>query len=172
MTAWAKRTVTEALRPLPLVSGLIADAFRSREELAAENLLLRQQLIVASRKVKQPKFRPWERGLFVFLASKLRHWRGATLLVKPDGCGSIGVHSRAPKSVRLLIPLEFQEPEGKEPNVSIEFNEELVLTKRARPPCASCSSRTHDPHLLTSASVHSRSPWRASGEDHIATNVD
>lgn len=82
--AWAKRTVTEALRPLPMISGLIEDAFRSREELLEENLLLRQQLIVASRKLKQAKFRPWERGLLVLLASKLPRWREATLLVKPD----------------------------------------------------------------------------------------
>ncbi len=33
LAAWAKRTVTGALRPLPLVSGLIEDAFRTREEL-------------------------------------------------------------------------------------------------------------------------------------------
>ena len=84
LTAWANRTATEALRPFPTVSWLIEDASRSREELVAENLLLRQQLIVASRKVKQPKFRPHERGLFVLLASKLRHWQSATLLVKPD----------------------------------------------------------------------------------------
>ena len=50
----------------------------------AENLLLRQQLLVASRKVKQAKFRPWERGLVVLLASRLGRWRQATLLVKPD----------------------------------------------------------------------------------------
>jgi len=79
-----KRTVTEALRPLPMISGLVEDAFRSREELPAENLLLRQQLLVASRKVKQAKTRPWERGLFVVLASQLPRWREATLLVKPD----------------------------------------------------------------------------------------
>jgi hypothetical protein len=67
-----------------MLSGLIDDAFRSRDELLAENLLLRQQLIVASRKVKQAKFRSWERGLFVLMASKLPRWREATLLVKPD----------------------------------------------------------------------------------------
>ncbi len=47
LAAWAMRTVTEAMRPLPLVSGLIEDALRSREELLAENLLLlRQRLVV------------------------------------------------------------------------------------------------------------------------------
>jgi hypothetical protein len=67
-----------------MISGLIEDAFRSREELPAENLLLRQQLLVASRKVKQAKSYPWERGLLVVLASRLHGWREATLLVKPD----------------------------------------------------------------------------------------
>ncbi len=55
LAARAKRTVTEALRPLAVVSGLIEDAFRTGEELVAESLPLRQQLIVASRQVKQPK---------------------------------------------------------------------------------------------------------------------
>ncbi len=60
---------------------LIEDALRSREELSAEKPLLRQQLVVASRKVKRPRLRPLERGAFVLLASKLRHWREETLLV-------------------------------------------------------------------------------------------
>jgi putative transposase len=49
-----------------------------------ENALLRQQLIVASRKVKRPIFRPLERGFVVLLASLLPHWRNALLLVKPE----------------------------------------------------------------------------------------
>ena len=52
----------EALPPAPMVRGPIHDLLRSRSELLAENVLLRQQLIVASRKVKQPAFRP----LFAF----------------------------------------------------------------------------------------------------------
>ena len=84
LAAWARRTVAKVLRPLPLVSGIVGDAFRSKDELVTENLLLREQLTVASRKGKQAKFRPWERGLFVLLASRLRRWREATLLVKPE----------------------------------------------------------------------------------------
>ena len=49
-----------------------------------ENALLRQQLIVASRRVKRPIFRPHERGFVVLLASLLLHWRNALLLVKPE----------------------------------------------------------------------------------------
>ena len=52
-----KSAFREAARPLPLVAGFAADLTRSRRQLLAENTLLRQQLIVASRKVKRPAFR-------------------------------------------------------------------------------------------------------------------
>ena len=67
-----------------MFAGLIADVARSRTELLLENALLRQQLIVASRKVKRPIFRAHERGFVVLLARLLPHWRNALLLVKPD----------------------------------------------------------------------------------------
>ena len=73
----------EAIRPLPVVVGLLRDLPRSREQLIAENALLRQQLIVASRKVKRPVFKPHERGLMVLLSRIVRGWRDAVLLVKP-----------------------------------------------------------------------------------------
>ncbi len=47
-----------------------------------ENLLLTQQLLVASRQVKQPKLRPWERCPLVVLESRFGHWREATLLAR------------------------------------------------------------------------------------------
>ena len=74
----------QATRPLPLVAGLALDLTRSRKELLAENTLLRQQLIVASRKVKRPAFRSGERGLLLLLAGLVPRWRDAVLLVKPD----------------------------------------------------------------------------------------
>jgi transposase InsO family protein len=67
-----------------LVTGFVQDVFRSPDELRAENAALRQQLIVASRRVKRPVLRPWERGLLVVLASRLRNWRNTILLVKPE----------------------------------------------------------------------------------------
>ena len=76
--------VREASRPLPMLGGLLADVTRTRQELLMENALLRQQLIVASRKTKRPMFKPYERGLVVLLASLLSRWRDALLLVKPD----------------------------------------------------------------------------------------
>ena len=84
VVTWAKETLTEAFRPLPVITGLVGALVLSREELVAENMMLRQQLIVASRKVKKPCFRLHERGVLVFLSSVVRRWREAILLVKPD----------------------------------------------------------------------------------------
>ena len=80
----AKSALREATRPLPLVAGFAVDLGRSRQQLIAENTLLRQQLIVASRKVKRPPFRPHERSLLVLLSRLVHNWRNAVLLVKPD----------------------------------------------------------------------------------------
>ena len=79
-----KRLLHESMRPLPVVVGLLRDLTRSRDQLIAENALLRQQLIVASRKVKRPVFKPHERGLMVLLSRIVRGWRDAVLLVKPE----------------------------------------------------------------------------------------
>ena len=63
---------------------VVTDLARSKPQLVAENLLLRQQLIVLQRSVKRPRFTPAERGLFVLLASKLQSWKEALLIVKPE----------------------------------------------------------------------------------------
>ena len=61
----------------------VADFARSKPQLLAENLLLRQQLIVLNRSVKRPHFTAPERGLFVLLASKLQSWKDALLIIQP-----------------------------------------------------------------------------------------
>jgi hypothetical protein len=67
---YAVTAVREALRPrrCPVACDLATDLFRSRVESTAENVLLRQQLIVAARKVKRPVFRRHERTLITALA--------------------------------------------------------------------------------------------------------
>ena len=67
-----KTALREAARPLPRVAGFAMDLTRSSRELLAENTLLLKQLIVASRKVKRPVFRPHERGLLVLLVRLAR----------------------------------------------------------------------------------------------------
>jgi transposase InsO family protein len=57
---------------------------KSKPELIVENAFLRQQLIVVTRHAKPPKLTPKDRGLLVLLASRVREWKNALLIVKPD----------------------------------------------------------------------------------------
>jgi len=59
------------------------DLLRTKAELVAENALLRQQLIVLKRGVKQPKLTHRDRWLMVLLASKLPNWKQALLIIQP-----------------------------------------------------------------------------------------
>jgi hypothetical protein len=75
----------EPFRPRPGAAlGFVADIVRSRDQLVAENALLRQQLIVAQRHVKRPKLRSYERAIIVGLTAVTRGWQSAVLLVQPD----------------------------------------------------------------------------------------
>jgi transposase InsO family protein len=57
---------------------------RSKEELIAENMFLRQQLIVLEREVKHPKLKQRDRQILVLLSGRIEAWREALLVVKPD----------------------------------------------------------------------------------------
>ena len=78
ITRWSK-----PISHAPVLDAVM-DLARSKPQLVAENVLLRQQLIVLNRLVKRPRYTPAERGLFVFLASKLQSWKEALLIVKPE----------------------------------------------------------------------------------------
>src|SRR6266536_1031887 len=69
--------------PVP-VAGTLADLVRSRPALVAENAPLRQQLLILRRSVNRPRCTPADRALLVLLASRVRAWRQALLLVQPD----------------------------------------------------------------------------------------
>jgi len=71
-------------RPPSLATALATDLIRRRHDLLLENAFLRQQLIVLGRTAKRPTFTPWDRGLLVLLASRLRTWAGALLIVQPE----------------------------------------------------------------------------------------
>jgi len=62
----------------------LADLPRSKGELIAENALLRQQLLVLRRSVKRVHCTPTDRTLLVLLASRVRAWRQALLIVQPE----------------------------------------------------------------------------------------
>jgi putative transposase len=71
-------------RPVALAAGLAADLTRSRGDLLLENALLRQQVLVLQRAARRPRFTPLDRGLLVLLASRLRTWASALLIVQPE----------------------------------------------------------------------------------------
>lgn len=77
ISRWCKR-----LPASPLI-GTIADLARSKSQLVAENLL-RQQLIVLSCAGKRPHCTRADRILIVVLASRVKHWREALLIVRPE----------------------------------------------------------------------------------------
>ena len=67
-----------------LVLNAAMDLTRSKSELLLENMLLRQQLIVLKRQVKRPTLTWRDRTLFVLLASRLRTWKQALVIVQPE----------------------------------------------------------------------------------------
>ena len=67
-----------------LVFGTLADLTRGKAELLAENALLRHQLIILRRHIKRPIYRKTDRLLLVLLASMVRTWKQALVLVQPE----------------------------------------------------------------------------------------
>ena len=66
------------------VVGTLTDLTRSKGELIAENMFLRQQVIVLEQQITHPQLRPWDRQILVLLASRLRGWREALGIVQPN----------------------------------------------------------------------------------------
>jgi hypothetical protein len=52
-----------------VVPGLLADVIRSKRELLVENAMLRQQLVVATRRLKRARFKVWDRVILVALST-------------------------------------------------------------------------------------------------------
>ncbi len=79
------RVFSRWCRPLadaPLV-GTIADLARRKPQLVAENVLLRQQLVVLNRAGQRPHRTRADRVLVVVLASTVQHWREALRIIRP-----------------------------------------------------------------------------------------
>ena len=89
---------------------LVVAVAAPRAVLVAENLLLRQQLVVACRGVKRPRLRRFDRWLFGALAGRSRRLLDAILLVKPATV--IRWHGAA---WRLLWRWRSRRPAGRPP---------------------------------------------------------
>src|SRR5260221_13027520 len=82
---WLEQQLVNQTRPSSVVTvvGALEDTLRSRDELIAENALLRQQLVILKRSVKRVQASNTDRRLMVWLASRLKGWREALLVVQP-----------------------------------------------------------------------------------------
>jgi hypothetical protein len=67
-----------------LVGGTAADLVKSKEQPIMENAWLRQQVIVLKRQVVRPQLTARDRNLLVVLASRVKDWKSAVLMVKPE----------------------------------------------------------------------------------------
>ncbi len=76
--AWTKPETTS------LLLATLTDLARSKSELVAENALLRQQMIILRRQVKQPVCTKTDRMLLVLLARMVRTWKQALFIVQPE----------------------------------------------------------------------------------------
>jgi hypothetical protein len=68
---------------LRMILAFLRAFFASRAALAAENMMLRQQLIVMHRSTPRPKFRRIDRVLLCWLSRLWPGWRSALLIIQP-----------------------------------------------------------------------------------------
>jgi putative transposase len=80
----AIRAVREASRPAVPVLGLAADLLRPRKVLLAENILLRQQLIVLRRQTKRARLTAVDRLVMIAASAATGSWSDSMLIVKPE----------------------------------------------------------------------------------------
>ena len=68
---------------LRLVWVFVHALFAERADLVAENLALRQQLIVLHRRSKRPRLKTKDRVFWLWLARSWSGWRDSLIVVKP-----------------------------------------------------------------------------------------
>ncbi len=66
-----------------MLCGLIRALFTTHTALAAENLVLRQQLIVLRRSVKRPQLRNRDRLFWIVVCRLWKHWRSSLYMLQP-----------------------------------------------------------------------------------------
>ena len=83
---WFNRKLQQWTKPIDgsVVLETVSDLMRPKPELVLENALLRQQVVILQRGVKRPKVTNTDRRLLDLLASRLRTWHQALIVVKPE----------------------------------------------------------------------------------------
>jgi hypothetical protein len=67
-----------------VVAGALGDLVRGRPALVAEDACLRQQLVILHRSGKRPRCTPTDRARLVLLGSRVRAWRQALVIGRPE----------------------------------------------------------------------------------------
>ncbi len=111
--------------------GLILGFFRAFvlpcTALAAENLALRQQIIVLQRSVKRPRLRRRDRVFWVWLSRLWAGWRSCLMIIKPEAV--IGWHRQ---SFRLYWRWKSRKRSGR-PKTGAEIRELIRRMARENP---------------------------------------
>lgn len=83
---WLQERIKRWTKPaaLALIIGILSDLTRNRTDLVVENALLRQQLIVLKRQIKQPQLTNPDRFRLVFLVHLTKFWKQALHILQPD----------------------------------------------------------------------------------------
>ncbi len=83
---WLSQALQQWSRPTDGTAALetVNDLMRPKSALVLENAVLRQQVIILQWRGKRPKVTNTDRRLLVLLSSRLRAWRSALLVVKPE----------------------------------------------------------------------------------------
>jgi hypothetical protein len=83
---WLQERIKRWTKPATpvLITGILSDLTRSRTDLVVENALLRQQLIVLNRQVKQPQLTNSDRFRLVLLSGFTKFWKQALHIIQPD----------------------------------------------------------------------------------------
>ena len=127
--AWLEARFKQWTRPTKAnhVAGILTDLTRSKRELIAENMFLRQQLIVLERRVIRPHLRQRDRVVLVMLASRLPTWRDALITVKPDTL--IRWHRQG---FKLFWRMKSRTKQGRPPiaSATIALIEEMAINNR------------------------------------------
>ena len=59
-------------------------ALAGSEQIALENLALRQQMAIFQRTVRRPKIRTMDRLFWICLRKMWKHWKSALVIVQPE----------------------------------------------------------------------------------------
>jgi hypothetical protein len=95
--------------------GTLADLARSKSELMAENALLRQQLLILKRQVKQPACTKTDRILLVLLARAVRAWKQTLFIVQPETLLTL-TSGALPPALEAQVKSLFSQAQGSRGN--------------------------------------------------------